>query len=247
MQAPRSLWDPTYTEDSWIAQWNAEFLPLIPRIQQGIDEFYPGTKIAVTEHDHGGGDHYSGGIAMADVLGIFGKYGVYAATYWKLNYGLYISAGFKLYRNYDGAESTYGDTNVRADTANAADMPVYASIFGSDDSELHIIIINRHMSDDLPAEVTIGGTANYTSGEAWAFDRHSSAITSRSEPSISENYFGYTIPSRSAFHFVLYADESASDPPEQTPVDDNRQNDSADTSDGGGGCFITAVAVPYRQ
>ena len=38
-----------------------------------IDNNYPGTKIAITEYNYGGGNHISGGIAEADVLGIFGR------------------------------------------------------------------------------------------------------------------------------------------------------------------------------
>lgn len=69
MQAPRALWDPTYTEDSWIGQWfSATALPLIPKLQGTIDKNYPGTKLAITEFDYGGRNHISGGIATADVL-----------------------------------------------------------------------------------------------------------------------------------------------------------------------------------
>ncbi|MCX7720669.1 MAG: glycoside hydrolase family 44 protein [Dictyoglomus thermophilum] len=83
MQAPRTLWDPTYKtstkgqitagENSWINQWYPEFLPILPKIKQTIDTYYPGAKLAITEYDYGGRNHISGGIAQVDVLGIFGK------------------------------------------------------------------------------------------------------------------------------------------------------------------------------
>src|SRR5690606_19768606 len=78
LQAPRTLWDPGYQENSWIATWFADDLPLIPRLQSSIDAYYPGTKLAFTEFNYGGNGDITGGVALADVLGIFGKYDVYA-------------------------------------------------------------------------------------------------------------------------------------------------------------------------
>jgi len=105
MQAPRTLWDPTYKtstkgqitagENSWINQWYPEFLPILPKIKQTIDTYYPGTKLAITEYDYGGKDHISGGIAQTDVLGIFGKYGVFLATRWG-DSGSYITSAYNM-------------------------------------------------------------------------------------------------------------------------------------------------------
>jgi mannan endo-1,4-beta-mannosidase len=113
MQAPRTLWDPDYTEDSWIAKWFSGYLPLLPNIVNSIETYYPGTKLSITEYSYGAADHISGGVAMADVLGIFGKYGLYLSTYWHLGGDYdYVSAAYRIYRNYDGANSTFGDTKV---------------------------------------------------------------------------------------------------------------------------------------
>jgi len=38
----------------------------------------------MTEYYYGGGDHISGGLAQADVLGILGREGVFAAALWHL-------------------------------------------------------------------------------------------------------------------------------------------------------------------
>ena len=72
-QAPRSLWDSTYTETSWIAQDSTDGpIDLIPREQAKIAAHYPGTALSFTEWNYGGGTDISGAIATADVLGIFG-------------------------------------------------------------------------------------------------------------------------------------------------------------------------------
>jgi hypothetical protein len=85
LQAPRTLWDSHYSENSWIGQWYSPYLPLIPKLMASINQYYPGTKLAFTEFTYGGERDISGAIATADVLGVFGKYGVYFATFWPDN------------------------------------------------------------------------------------------------------------------------------------------------------------------
>jgi hypothetical protein len=74
-------------------------------------------------------------------LGIFGKYGVYAANIW--GGGPYTASGFNLYTNYDGKGSKYGDTSVKCDTSDVANSSVYASIVENNDNKLHIIVMNK--------------------------------------------------------------------------------------------------------
>ena len=180
MQAPRSLWDPTYQETSWIAQYYPSYLPLIPRLQQSINTYYPGTRLAFTEFTYGGESDVSGGLATADVLGIFGKYGVYAAAYWPIESDQsYVQAAYRLFRNYDGAGSQYGDTLVRATTNNVADASAYAAIAGSDDTTLHIIVLNKNFDSPADFSFNLAGGRSYLNGEVWAFDATSPAITPR--------------------------------------------------------------------
>ncbi len=88
VQAPRSLWDPGYTENSWISiDARVGAIRLLPRMREKIAAHYPGTLLAITEYNYGGGDHVSGGVAQADVLGIFGREDVFAATLWDLSGG----------------------------------------------------------------------------------------------------------------------------------------------------------------
>jgi hypothetical protein len=102
MQAPRSFWDPTYIEDSWIGKWKADAaFPLIPKIQASINNQYPGTKLSISEFSFGASNHISNGIATADTLGIFGKQGVYFAAYWGDMIG-YTSSAYKIFGNPDG-------------------------------------------------------------------------------------------------------------------------------------------------
>lgn len=152
VQAPRSLWDPNYTETSWITQWgtwsgspgNPGPLKLLPRVQRDIDDFKPGTKIAITEYNYGAGDHISGGVAQADVLGVFGEQGVFAANWWDLGNGSsFVNSAFNMYLNYDGAGSSFGDTSISASTSNDATSAVYASVDANDPTKMVLVLINR--------------------------------------------------------------------------------------------------------
>ena len=145
IQAPRSLWDTTYTETSWITQWSTYGpIYLLPRLQSKIDANYPGTKIAITEYNYGGGDHISGGIAEADVLGIFGRQGVFAANEWSLSGdSSFIGGAFQMYRNFDGNNSSFGDTSVSAQTNDNAASSIYASLDSQDPNRMVLMAINK--------------------------------------------------------------------------------------------------------
>lgn len=118
VQAPRSLWDPSYVEKSWITQWSTKGpIELIPRLQRKIDENYPGTKLAITEYNYGGGGHISGAIAEADVLGILGRQGVFAANEWPMAKDeSFIAAGYRMFRDFDGKNAAFGDRSISGET-----------------------------------------------------------------------------------------------------------------------------------
>lgn len=202
MQAPRTLWDSTYRENSWIAQWSSQYLPLLPTLKTSIDRYYPGTKLAITEYDYGAGDRISGGLAQADVLGAFGRYGVDVATLWGIQQSdAYAAAAFRLYRDYDGRGGQYGTTSVRANTADVANTSVWAAT--DDAGALHVILINKSRSD-IDARVAITSAKSYSAGIAWGFDRTSAQLTQRpGVSSIKDNAFTYTVPALGAVHLVL--------------------------------------------
>ena len=106
VQAPRSLWDPSYAENSWISiDARVGAIRLLPRMKEKIAAHYPGTRLAITEYNYGGGDHVSGGVAQADALGIFGREDVFAAALWDLQGGM---------RYVDGAFASSATTTARA-------------------------------------------------------------------------------------------------------------------------------------
>ena len=150
MQAPRSLFDPAFVETSWITQWTTassslgQAIQLLPRFQAKIDSKFPGTKLAITEYNHGGEDHVSGAIAQADTLGIFGREGVYAGAFWSINSNRAWSfAAWRAFRNYDGAGKNFGDTSVSASTTDVEHVSVYASVDAASANRLVLVIVHR--------------------------------------------------------------------------------------------------------
>jgi hypothetical protein len=211
MQAPRTLWDVSYHEDSWVRRYYGNNnWALLPWLQDSIDTYYPDTKLAITEYSYGAPQHISGGIAQADVLGIFGKYGVYMAHNW-YPVEQYTAVAHRIYRNYDGNNSTYGDINVQALWTDRESVSIYAAKNSADTSVLHLILINKHATAPQKAEVAINALRQYTHGDVWAFDRTTPAITERQPvTSISDNSFTYELQPLSVYHIVLHSGETSS-------------------------------------
>ena len=65
LRSTRALWDPTYKDESWIA----EPIKLLPRLKEWVQQNYPGLKISLGEYSFGGEQHMSGGLAEAEALG----------------------------------------------------------------------------------------------------------------------------------------------------------------------------------
>jgi hypothetical protein len=154
----RSLWDPTYHDPSWIDGFLGEPIQLFPRLQQWIAAEYPGTGICVSEYnfDLGNETDPKTALAEADVLGIYGKYGVRLGAYWttpvddKKNL-LPPAYAFALYRNYDGANGTFGSESVAAATTQA-NVTVYAAT-DQGASLLTVVVINK---GNAPLATTLG-------------------------------------------------------------------------------------------
>lgn len=163
VQSPRSLWDPTYTENSWITNdVLGEPIRLLPRLQAKIDAEFPGTRISITEYENGGDNHIAGTIAQADNLGVFGAQGVFAATLWPLGNCPYILAGFRVFRGFDGATASFGDTSLRATSNKVQNVAVYASSDSTTPGRFVFVAINRSTSSQVTAinGVALSGTAS---------------------------------------------------------------------------------------
>jgi hypothetical protein len=134
LRSTRSLWDPTYVDESWIGKiWDEHkvqgVVRLIPRLHEWVNANYPGTKIGITEWNWGADDTPNGALAIAEVLGIFGREGVDLAAYWTApKEGGPGAVAFQAYRNYDGNGGQFGTTALAAATTNDDQLSCFASL-----------------------------------------------------------------------------------------------------------------------
>lgn len=149
LRSTRGLWDQTYIDESWIA----DVIRMIPRMRELVAVNYPGTKIAMTEYNWGGLESINGALAQADVLGIFGREGLDLATMWEPPQADQPGAfAFRVFRNYDGNGASFGDTSVRAVSADQGRVAVYAAL--RTDGALTIVLINKAV-EDLTSNLTL--------------------------------------------------------------------------------------------
>jgi hypothetical protein len=163
VQSPRSLWDKTYREKSWIADTIGQPLDILDRLQSRIDAENPGMRLAITEYENGGGQHIAGTIAQSDNLGVFGARGLFAATMWLLApKEPYSLAGFRAYRNFDGANHHFGDTSLTATSSNVATVTAYVSTDSSRAGRVVVVAINRSNSEQVTEIIgqPLSGTAH---------------------------------------------------------------------------------------
>ena len=158
VQSPRNLWDPTFNDtltnsNPWIYQELGNTpINLLGRLQSKINSEFPGMKISMTEYESGGWNHIAGTIAQADNLGIFGAQGVFAANFWPPNgtYS-YALAGFRVFRDFDGAGANFGDTSLQSASSNVANVVVYASSDTTAPGRIVFVAINRSTSSQVTA------------------------------------------------------------------------------------------------
>jgi hypothetical protein len=198
-QAPRSLWDPTYTEDSWITDDVLHGpIDLLPGLQSKIAADYPGTGLSVSEWDYGGGNEISGAIADADVLGIFGQQGVTDAAYWPLfSNETFSNAAFEAFRNYDGNGGSFGDTSIEAISSDASTTSVYASMNAANHNQLVLVVINK-ATTARTAAIDVTGEEIYRTAKVYTVTSAKAAPVAAPDLKTSaQNAYLYTMPAQS--------------------------------------------------
>ncbi|HYD49597.1 MAG TPA: hypothetical protein VEB21_14675, partial [Terriglobales bacterium] len=199
LRSTRSLWDPSYVDESWIG----EAVRLIPRMRAWVDTHYPGTKLAVTEYNWGALEHINGALAQADVLGIFGREGLDLATLWDPPTAAEPGAfAFRMFRNFDGQGAQFGDASIAATSADQGQLAIYAAERSSDGA-VTLVIINKG-TQALTSSVALVGYG--TSGEAEVF-RYSAAnlgaIVALPQQTVGLSGFTATFPASSITLMVL--------------------------------------------
>jgi hypothetical protein len=164
IRSTRSLWDPTYRDESWIN----ERMQVLPLLRRWVAENYPGRDISIGEWDFGAEGHMSGGLATAEALGRFGTEGVYSAYRWgspaDRTPGFW---AFRAFRNFDGKDGRFQDWSIPVKTDGTL-----VSLFASRDEgrrRLVAVLLNLAPASPLSAELLLQGCGAVASAEAYTY------------------------------------------------------------------------------
>jgi hypothetical protein len=197
-QSTRAFWDTNYVDPSWINN----VIMLIPRMSNWVATYYPGTKIGVTEYNWGAEASMNGATAQADILGIFGRQSLDLATRWGLpatNTPTYLA--MKMYRNYDGNRSTFGDTSVSATGPNPDNIAVFAATRSSD-AALTVMVVNKYLSGVTPIALTVSNFSSSGPAQVWQLNS-SNAIARMSDIPVVAGNVNLTVPAPSVTLLVF--------------------------------------------
>jgi hypothetical protein len=138
--------------DATQAIWDSTGSSVFPHIQGWINSSYPGTGICVSEYnwDNDGTDGSSPDTTTAtleaDLLGMYGRFGVRLASYWTtLVYQtthLPVYNAMAMYRNYDGHGGQFGATSIGAASSNAGVNVYGASDSATSPTTLWVMLVN---------------------------------------------------------------------------------------------------------
>ena len=199
-RSTRQLWDTNYVDPSWIKS----VVMLIPRMKSWVAAYYPGTKIGITEYTWGADNYINGATAQADILGIFGREGLDLGTRWTSPAaGTPTYNAFKMYRNYDGNRSGFGDTSVKATGPNPDNVSVFAAV-RSTDGALTIVAINKQLGAGALPTINLTNFAPAGTAQVWQLTS-ANAITRLSDLSFSGSSITNTLPPQSVTLYVVPA------------------------------------------
>jgi hypothetical protein len=197
-RSTRSLWDPNYVDETWIN----DRVQLVPRLKQWVNQYYAGTKIGITEYNWGAENHINGATAQADVYGIFGRESLDMGARWTTPASSTPTyKAMKMYRNYDGNKSAFGDTSVAATVPNPDAVSAFAAVRTADGA-LTVMAINKSSSAATTANVSLANVAHRGTAQAWQLTS-ANAITRLADLTISGTTLTATLPAQSITLFVI--------------------------------------------
>jgi hypothetical protein len=208
----RILWDPNFQDPSWYGDIgiNGRVLNWIHTLQAMVSTYHPGLQVGCTEYNWGDEPNLNGATTQADVLGIYGREGLDLATRWTVAdntnttpityYVTYLAS--QIYRNYDGKNSTFGDTGVSAATANPDLLSAFAGVRSSDGA-LTVMVINKQHGS-TPVNVSLANFAAAGTAQAWQINSASqTSITRLTDVTVASNAITTTVPSQSITLLVI--------------------------------------------
>lgn len=218
LQAARSLYDEDYVENSWLQPYYGKYFPFLPNLQKSIDEYYPGTKLTISEYNLGNisneastGSSVVTALAETEALGAFAMNNVYLATYWgTMSECPYVQSAINLYTNYDGNGSSFGDTLIESTTEDLSKAAVFSSINGSNENKVTICLSNKSKTDSEVATISLNNaTVDYQSATIYAITQDNSEIRVIDvQNGITNNTVQVELPALSVAQIVVSTERS---------------------------------------
>jgi hypothetical protein len=214
LASTRTLWDPTYNGGTYVEQYDFKGpMMLIPRFRSWINQYYPGTLLAISEYSIDSGQKsIFDAIAEMDVLGIFGQQPVDFANMWSPPGPQDpIAFAFRMFRNYDGNGSQFGDTSFSATSSDPGSLSIYAAQRSSDHA-VTIMVINKTTSA-VTSAISLANLNLPASAQVYTYSQASlTAIAHPSDAAIIYGSLNYTFPANSAVLFVVQPNTTSSAP-----------------------------------
>lgn len=164
LRAVRSLYDPSYKDESWIE----DKVQLIPRMKKIIADNYPGLKFSIGEYNFGGEQHMSGAAALAEALGRMATEGADYAFYWmapRTNSAAYWA--FRAFTNYDGQGSRF-EGNLVPVSAPKEEASVFAA---KKDGKMVLVYVNRDGDKTFQEKVDVSSCGAVKGVRAFGLER----------------------------------------------------------------------------
>jgi len=197
-RSTRSLWDPAYVDETWIN----DRVQLIRRLKNWVNTYYPGTATGITEYNWGAESHINGATTQADVYGIFGREGLDMAARWTTPASSTPTyKAMKMYGNYDGGGSRFGDTSVAASAPNPDAVSAFAAQRSSDGA-LTIMLVAKVLSGSTAATINLANFQPTGAAQVWQLTS-ANTITRLSDVTVGGNSFSVTLPAQSVTLFVI--------------------------------------------
>ena len=197
-RSTRSLWDPAYVDETWIN----DRVQLIRRLKNWVNTYYPGTATGITEYNWGAESHINGATTQADDYGIFWREGLDLAARWTTPASSTPTyKAMKMYGNYDGSGSRFGDTSVAASAPNPDAVSTFAAQRSSDGA-LTIMVVAKVLSGSTAAPINLANFQPTGPAQVWQLTS-ANTITRLSDVSVGGNSFSVTLPAQSVTLFVI--------------------------------------------
>jgi hypothetical protein len=112
-----------------------------------------------------------------------------------------------MFRNFDGANGSFGDVSVRATSDDVAGTSIYASLDSANANRMVLVALNKTAAP-LDASIDVAAAKSFASAEVHQLTGADAApVAAGVLAPTSANHFAYTMPAYSVSTLVLTAPE----------------------------------------